>query len=115
MDINSFVQEDGKITTLMLINGVNVIGKVLVRSFGKVWLSKPFAWVAAPVDGQPGAWRLQMGIYIPGVVAFDMKEPFPFKEEHIMHELAPSDGLVEPYVKATSGIILAGANALPTR
>lgn len=112
-NVNNFEQEDGKVTTLMLVSGANIIGKVWARDNFKLWLSKPLAWQALPAHGQPGAWHLQMGPYIPAVVAFDPEKPFPFKNEQIMHEFAPSDNLLSPYVKATSGLILVAANSVP--
>lgn len=115
MEVNNFIQEDGKVTVLMLVSSVNVIGKVHHRDEKRIWLTQPLAWGASPIPGEQGQYRLQMSSYLVPVTAFNKDEPFPFKLEHVMHELLPAESLADPYLKATSGIVLARADAIPQK
>jgi len=87
-----------EITTVKLVSGEEIIGRLVKKKDNTLTLSKPVQIVAS----QKG-----MG-FAPLCISIDDASEFTFKDEHILFTATTRKELEEAYIKSTTGIQLAG-------
>lgn len=87
------------ITTIKLISGDEIIGRLVESSDDHVVISKPVQIVAS-----------QKGIgFAPICISIDDASEFTFKTSHILFSAPTRSELEEAYIKSTTGIQLASS------
>lgn len=88
-----------EITTIKLVSGEEIIGRLVSKDDDNVTLSKPVQIIAS-----------QKGIgFAPLCISIDDASEFKFKHQHILFTAATRSELEEAYIKSTTGIQLASA------
>jgi len=88
-----------EITTIKLVTGEEIIGRLVEKTADSVTLSKPVQIVAS----QKG-----MG-FAPVCISIDDASEFTFKSIHILFVATTRKELEEVYIKSTTGIQLAAS------
>ncbi len=86
-----------EITTVKLVSGEEIIGRLVSKKDGTIVLSKPVQIIAS----QKG-----MG-FAPLCISIDDASEFTFKDAHILFTATTRKELEEAYIKSTTGIQLA--------
>jgi len=85
------------ITTVVLINGEEIVGRLKDDSGDSIVIEKPVRIALSPKG---------MG-FAPLCVSIDDSSEFTFKKQHVLFTSKTREEITEPYIKATTGLSLA--------